>query len=81
MPLPKPGNVLNLSTRLAGASADVTLAFSRLLAPDGLVGRLEATLVALGVVALILLVSPWWADRFGMGPFERLWRSGARLLA
>ncbi|MBX9897918.1 MAG: DUF418 domain-containing protein [Qipengyuania sp.] len=47
----------------------------------GLVGRLEATLVALGVVALILLVSPWWADRFGMGPFERLWRSGARLLA
>lgn len=46
----------------------------------GLVGRVEATLVALGVIGLILLVSPLLA-RFGMGPFERLWRGGARLLA
>ena len=47
----------------------------------GFVTRVEATLVALGVIALILVVSSWWAGRFGMGPFERLWRSGARLLA
>lgn len=47
----------------------------------GLVDRIEATLVALGVVALVLLLSPLWAARFGMGPFERLWRSGVRLLA
>lgn len=45
----------------------------------GLVDRVEATFVALGVIALILLTSPWLA-RFGPGPFERAWRGGARLL-
>lgn len=47
----------------------------------GLVNRIEATLVALFVIALILLLSPLWQARFGMGPFERVWRGGARLLA
>lgn len=46
----------------------------------GLANRVEATLAALAVIALILLFSPLWAARFGMGPFERLWRGSARLL-
>lgn len=46
----------------------------------GAVSRIEASLVALGVIALILAWSPWWERRFGAGPFERLWRGGARLL-
>lgn len=47
----------------------------------GLVDRLEATAAAVVVIALILLISPWWARRFGVGPFERLWRRWAALLA
>jgi uncharacterized protein len=47
----------------------------------GLVDRVEATLVALFVIALILLLSPWYARRYGAGPFERLWRGGARVLS
>lgn len=47
----------------------------------GEVDRVEATLSALFVIALILLLSPLWAARLGQGPFERLWRSGARLLS
>lgn len=46
----------------------------------GQVGRVEATLVALGVIALILAASPALA-RLGQGPFERVWRGGARLLS
>ena len=46
----------------------------------GLVDRIEATLAALGVIALILAASPALARR-GPGPFERLWRSGAQRLA
>ena len=46
----------------------------------GLVNRLEATVVALAVIALILAASPLLA-RIGKGPFERVWRSGTRLLA
>ena len=46
----------------------------------GHVDRLEATLVALGVIALILTASPW-LSRFGPGPFERLWRRAARALS
>lgn len=45
----------------------------------GAVNRVEATLAALGVIALILMLSPPLA-RFGQGPLERLWRAGARLL-
>ena len=47
----------------------------------GQVDRVEATLAALCVIALILIVSPWWSCRFGAGPFERLWRAGVRLFA
>ena len=43
----------------------------------GMVTRIEATLVALAVIALILLLSPWWERRLGSGPFERLWRGAA----
>ncbi len=46
----------------------------------GQVNRVEATLVALGVIFLILAVSPPLA-RLGQGPFERIWRGGARLLS
>ena len=47
----------------------------------GTVDRVEATLVAFAVIALILAVSPWWSARLGAGPFERLWREAARLLS
>ena len=47
----------------------------------GQVDRVEATLAALCVIALILIASPWWSRRFGAGPFERLWRAGVRLFA
>ncbi|WP_228241591.1 DUF418 domain-containing protein [Porphyrobacter sp. GA68] len=47
----------------------------------GSVSRVEATLIALGVIALILTVSPLWISRIGGGPFERLWRAGTRILA
>ena len=42
--------------------------------------RVETTLIALAIIALILALSPWWLSRFGMGPFERLWRGMAQLL-
>lgn len=47
----------------------------------GMVTRIEATLVALAVIALILLLSPSWERRLGSGPFERLWRSAAARLS
>lgn len=47
----------------------------------GMVDRVQATLVALAVISLILVAAPLWQRRFGQGPFERLWRSGVRLLA
>ena len=47
----------------------------------GQVDRVEATLAALFVIALILIVSPWWSHRFGVGAIERLWRGGVRLFA
>lgn len=47
----------------------------------GAVNRVEATLAALFVIGLILLLSPLWVARFGAGPFERLWRGSARRLA
>jgi len=46
----------------------------------GEVDRIEATLAALFVIALILLLSPAWERRCGQGPFERFWRGSARLL-
>lgn len=47
----------------------------------GAVSRVDATITALGVIALILMVSPQWAARFGNGPLERLWRGGTRILS
>lgn len=47
----------------------------------GLVSRVEATLIALAVIALILTASPLWAARFGNGPLERLWRGSTRVLS
>ncbi len=47
----------------------------------GSVSRVEATLVALAVIALILTVAPLWAPRLGAGPLERLWRGGTRILS
>lgn len=48
----------------------------------GTTDRVETTLVACGITAVILLASPVWSRRFGTGPFERLWRGmAARLVA
>lgn len=41
MPLPTPSELLHMPSRLAGATAEVTFALARLLAPQGMVGRLE----------------------------------------
>ena len=69
-------------TNYVGASVVMAAVFySWGLAAFGSVSRVEATLVALAVIALILTVSPLWAQRFGAGPLERLWRGGARILS
>ena len=47
----------------------------------GAVSRVDATFIALGVIALILIVSQQWAARFGNGPLERVWRGGTRMLS
>ena len=46
----------------------------------GEVTRWQALALGLVPVAAMLLWSPVWAARLGQGPFERLWRSAARLL-
>lgn len=71
---------LSLSNYIGASIAMAAVFHSWGLGLFGLVDRVEATLVALGVIALILLVSPWWSRRFGAGPFERLWRGGVRAL-
>ena len=69
-------------TNYVGASVVMAAMFySWGLGAFGSVSRVEATLVALAVIALILTVSPLWAQRFGAGPLERLWRGGARILS
>lgn len=47
----------------------------------GSVSRVGATLVALAVIALILIISPLWEARLGSGPLERLWRGGTRIFS
>ncbi|MBA4008423.1 MAG: hypothetical protein C0486_06565 [Erythrobacter sp.] len=47
----------------------------------GEVTRWQAFALGLVPVAAMLLWSPLWATRIGQGPFERLWRTGARLLS
>ncbi len=51
------------------------------LALFGEVTRWQAVVLGLVPVAGMLLWSPLWVARFGQGPFERLWRAGARLFA
>ena len=43
--------------------------------------RVETTLIAFGIIATILMASPLWESRYGMGPLERLWRIAASGLA
>ncbi len=40
----------------------------------GRVGRAELYLFVAGMWAIMLALSPWWLARFGLGPFERVWR-------
>jgi uncharacterized protein len=47
----------------------------------GNVTRWQAVALTLVPVAAMLAWSPAWLERFGQGPFERLWRAGARALA
>ncbi|MBA4050562.1 MAG: hypothetical protein C0472_01510 [Erythrobacter sp.] len=47
----------------------------------GEVSRWQAFALGLVPVAAMLLWSPLWTARIGQGPFERLWRAGARLLS
>ena len=47
----------------------------------GEVSRWQAFALGLVPVAAMLLWSPVWTARIGQGPFERLWRAGARLLS
>jgi uncharacterized protein len=59
---------------------------SAIFAPWGLglfgeVTRSQAFALGLVPVAAMLLWSPLWVMRLGQGPFERLWRAGARALA
>ena len=69
-------------TNYIGASVVMAAVFySWGLGGFGSVSRVEATLVALAVIALILTVSPLWAPRLGNGPLERLWRGGTEILS
>ena len=47
----------------------------------GEVSRWQAFALGLVPVAAMLAWSPPWLKRFGQGPFERLWRAGARALS
>ncbi len=46
----------------------------------GEVPRWQAFALGLVPVAGMLVWSPLWVARLGQGPFERLWRAGARVL-
>jgi uncharacterized protein len=47
----------------------------------GEVTRWQAFALGLVPVAAMLLWSPVWVEKLGQGPFERLWRAGARVLS
>ncbi|MFM9851654.1 MAG: DUF418 domain-containing protein [Sphingomonadaceae bacterium] len=69
-------------TNYIGASVVMAAVFhSWGLGKFGSVNRVEATLIALAVIALILTVSPLLSSRLGTGPLERLWRGGVRILS
>lgn len=46
----------------------------------GSVTRWQALALSFAPIAAMLLWSPLWVAKLGQGPFERLWRAGARLL-
>lgn len=69
-------------TNYVGASVVMAVVFHNWgLGGFGSVSRLEATLIALAVIALILTASPLWGPRLGAGPLEQLWRRSTRLLS
>ncbi|WP_086607084.1 DUF418 domain-containing protein [Erythrobacter donghaensis] len=47
----------------------------------GEVSRWQAFAIGAVPVAAMLAWSRWWVAKVGQGPFERLWRAGARLLS
>jgi uncharacterized protein len=47
----------------------------------GEVTRSQAFAASFVPIAAMLLWSPLWVERLGQGPFERLWRAGARVLS
>jgi uncharacterized protein len=47
----------------------------------GRVSRAEALVLGFVPIAAMLVWSPLWVRYLGQGPFERLWRAGAKLLA
>lgn len=47
----------------------------------GEVTRWQAFALGLAPIAAMLAWSPLWIAKLGQGPFERLWRAGAKLLA
>lgn len=47
----------------------------------GEVSRWQAFVIGAVPVAAMLAWSPWWVAKVGQGPFERLWRAGARGLS
>jgi uncharacterized protein len=63
-----------------------SVVLAAIFAPWGLglfgeVSRWQAFALGLVPVAAMLAWSPGWVARFGQGPFERLWRAGARALS
>ena len=66
--------------------AVTSVILAALFAPWGLglfgeVSRWQAFAIGCVPVAAMLVWSPPWVTRMGQGPFERLWRAGARLLS
>ncbi len=84
----------NAATRALAAAGRLSLTnylmtsviLAAIFAPWGLglfgeVTRTQAFALGLVPVAAILLWSSPWVTRFGQGPFERLWRAGAKALS
>lgn len=72
---------LSLSNYVGASVVMAAVFHSWGLAKFGMVSRVEASLVALAVITLILTISPLWIRRLGVGPLERLWRAGTRVLS
>jgi uncharacterized protein len=69
-------------TNYVGASVVMAAWFhSWGLGAFGSVSRVDATLLALALIALILVISPLVVARMGTGPLERLWRGCTQILS